>query len=74
MEKIIIDNLYHNRPLRLYCEYAPTLRTGGGLMVLELNEKRIGNIYGATGGNYAGMVYDKNGIAPTVRTVSGGNG
>lgn len=35
-------------------------------------EKRLGNLWGATGGNYAGNVYDKNYIAPTVNTCGGG--
>ena len=35
-------------------------------------EKRLGNLWGATGGNYAGNVYDKNYIAPTVNTCLGG--
>lgn len=35
-------------------------------------EKKIGNIWGATGGNYAGNVYDKNYIAPVINTCSGG--
>lgn len=37
-----------------------------------MQEIRIGNIYGATGGNFAGNVYDKNGIAPTINTCGGG--
>lgn len=35
-------------------------------------EKRIGNIFGATGGNHAGMVYDKNYLAPALNTCQGG--
>lgn len=35
-------------------------------------EKRIGNIWGATGGNYAGNVYDKEYISPTINTCGGG--
>ena len=35
-------------------------------------EKRLGNLWGATGGNYAGNVYDKDYIAPTVNTCGGG--
>lgn len=35
-------------------------------------EKRIGNIFGATGGNHAGMVFDKNYLAPTLSTMQGG--
>lgn len=36
-------------------------------------EKRIGNIYGFDGGNYAGNVYSVNAEAPTIRTGAGGN-
>lgn len=36
-------------------------------------EKRIGNIYGFDGGNYAGNVYSVDAEAPTIRTGSGGN-
>lgn len=32
---------------------------------------RIANLYGATGGNYAGWIYDKSGIAPTLNTLGG---
>jgi len=35
-------------------------------------EKRIGNIFGFTGGNYAGNVYDQNYIAPTLNVMQGG--
>lgn len=35
-------------------------------------EKRIGNIFGATGGNYAGNVYDQEYLAPTINTCEGG--
>lgn len=36
-------------------------------------EKRLGNIYGFNGGNYAGNVYDKEKLSPTIRTYQGGN-
>lgn len=36
-------------------------------------EKKIGNLFGATGGNYAGNVYDRNYLAPTINTCGGGN-
>ena len=35
-------------------------------------EVRIGNIFGATGGNHAGMVYDKYGLGPTLLAMRGG--
>lgn len=33
---------------------------------------RIGNLYGFTGGSFAGMVYGTDGLAPTVNTSGGG--
>ena len=36
-------------------------------------EKKIGNIFGATGGNFAGNVYDQRYIAPALNTMVGGN-
>lgn len=38
----------------------------------EQREKKIGNLFGATGGNYAGNVYDKNYLAPAINTCQGG--
>lgn len=35
-------------------------------------EVRLGNIFGFSGGNYAGNVYDKDFIAPTLNTMQGG--
>lgn len=35
-------------------------------------ERRVGNIFGFTGGNYAGNVYDKNYMCPTLNTMQGG--
>ena len=35
-------------------------------------EQKIGNIFGFTGGNYAGNVYDKDHISPTLNTMQGG--
>lgn len=34
---------------------------------------RLFNIYGFTGGSFAGNVYDTNGIAPSINTCEGGN-
>lgn len=39
----------------------------------EPTEKKIGNLYGATGGNFAGNVYDDTGLAPSISTCGGGN-
>lgn len=35
-------------------------------------EVRLGNIFGFSGGNYAGNVYDKDFLAPTINTMQGG--
>lgn len=35
--------------------------------------KKLGNIYGFTGGNYDGAVYDDKGISPSIMGMSGGN-
>lgn len=35
--------------------------------------KRLGNIYGFTGGSYAGAVYDYKGLCSTIRMTEGGN-
>ena len=34
---------------------------------------KLGNIYGFTGGNFAGNVYSAKGIAPALKTMQGGN-
>jgi len=46
---------------------------GGGTIPKVLSEKKIGNLYGATGGNFAGNVYDDTGLAPSISTCGGGN-
>ena len=33
----------------------------------------VGNIYGYTGGSFAGMVYFDSGLCPTINTAGGGN-
>ena len=38
-----------------------------------MNLERIGNIYGFTGGSFAGMVYHDSGLCPTINTSGGGN-
>ena len=34
--------------------------------------ERIGNLYGFTGGSFAGMIYGIGGIGPTINTSGGG--
>lgn len=36
------------------------------------HEIRLGNLFGGTGGNWAGMVYSTLGLCPTLRTPTGG--
>lgn len=38
-----------------------------------VKERKIGNLYGFTGDNYAGNVYDQNGLSPCINTMQGGN-
>ena len=38
-----------------------------------MSVKKLGNIYGFTGGSYAGAVYDDSGLSPSIDTMSGGN-
>lgn len=38
----------------------------------EIRECRLFNIYGFTGGSYAGNVYDANKISPAINTMQGG--
>jgi DNA (cytosine-5)-methyltransferase 1 len=44
-----------------------------GVIMTEIQEKRLGNIYSFDGGNYARNVYDKECISPTLKTMQGGN-
>lgn len=34
--------------------------------------KRLGSLFGHTGGSFAGLVYDPNGLAPAINTAGGG--
>lgn len=38
-----------------------------------MDEKRIGNMYGFDGGNFAGNLYDTHYCSPAIRTYQGGN-
>ncbi len=39
----------------------------------EKKVEKLGNLYGFTGGSYAGNVYEKHGLCPTLNTSGGGN-
>lgn len=34
---------------------------------------RVGNLFGFTGGSFAGMVYGTDGLCPTINCMGGGN-
>lgn len=34
--------------------------------------RKIGNLFGATGGSFAGNIYDPAGLCPTINTAGGG--
>lgn len=56
---------------------SPTLTSAmgeaGNLQPFVAVERRLGNIYGFDGGNYAGNVYDGEMLSPTIRTYQCGN-
>ena len=41
--------------------------------MMEIKVEKLGNLYGFTGGSYAGNVYEKHGLCPTLNTSGGGN-
>ena len=47
-------------------------KTCCGVIEVMETEQKIGNIFGFTGGNYAGNVYDKDHLSPTLNTMQGG--
>ena len=41
-------------------------------MKTEKTIRKIGNLFGATGGSYAGNIYDPRGLCPTINCSGGG--
>lgn len=77
---VVIDDTYSSRPPRVYTEYSPTLRSEReGLKTIDTevgsnSPVRIGNIYGEDKGTgFAGNVWSKDAISPTLTTMQGGN-
>lgn len=75
LSEIMWGGQYHQQD-RVYsmgkCALAlPAQIPGGSYNYMEV--KKIGNVYGFDGGNYAGNVYDKENIAPCISTFGGGN-
>lgn len=42
-------------------------------MQMKQEIKRLGNIYGFSGGSYAGNVYSQDGMCPALNSATGGN-
>ncbi len=38
---------------------------------MDMRERKLGNLYGFSGGNYAGNVYDKDSLCPSISTMGG---
>lgn len=77
MEREILGSVYYKTSEEFMRGLYPIARTVKAeqhdLAVVEMQEKRLGNIYGFDGGNYAGNVYDDRALSPTIRTFQGGN-
>lgn len=77
MGKEILGSVYYKASEEFMRGIYPISRTVRAeqhdLAVVEMEERRLGNIYGFDGGNYAGNVYDDETLSPTIRTFQGGN-
>ena len=77
MEREILGSVYYKTSEEFMRGIYPIARTVKAeqhdLAVVEMEERRLGNIYGFDGGNYAGNVYDDEMLSPTIRTYQGGN-
>ena len=77
MEKEILGSVYYKASEEFMRGIYPISRAVKAeqhdLAVVEMEERRLGNIYGFDGGNYAGNVYDDEMLSPTIRTFQGGN-
>lgn len=75
-EPVCVEDFYPNRDVRIYSDYAPSLRAErSGLKVAEPQVMQVGNIYPDTDkfkNRTVGRVYDAAGIAPTINTCGGG--
>lgn len=74
MEKIIFESRT-DEPFRLFkdgcCGTIRTINSGGDKRILEIH--RLGNIYGENRGTgFAGNVWDKEKLSPTITTMQGG--
>ena len=76
MERELLGSVYYKTSEVFMRGIYPIARTVKAeqhdLAMIEMEERRLGNIYGFDGGNYAGNVYDEM-LSPTIRTYQGGN-
>lgn len=77
--KVFVD-LSLNNPNKKTLSNCITARDRGisnqqsvGNGVMEIKERRLGNIYDFDDGNYAGNVYDEEMLSPTIQAHQGGN-
>lgn len=77
MRREVVGSIYSNMTNEFQTGISPIARCvkaeNHDLSVVEMEERRLGNIYGFGGGNYAGNVYDDEMLSPTIRTYQGGN-
>lgn len=77
IEKKILGSVYYKTSEEFMRGLYPIARTVKAeqhdLAVVEMQKKRLGNIYGFDGGNYAGNVYDDEMLSPTIRAYQGRN-
>ena len=75
MEEIVGSIYCNNSELfgtRLMKNMFRTIKAENHDLGVVMKEKKIGNLYGFSGGNYAGNVYEKNNLCPTINTCQGG--
>lgn len=72
----ILGSIYCNNSekfgTKLMKDVFRTLKAEKHDLGVVMKEKKIGNLYGFSGGNYAGNVYEKNNLCPTINTCQGG--
>ncbi len=72
----ILGSIYCNNSekfgTKLMKDVFKTLKAEKHDLGVAMKEKKIGNLYGFSGGNYAGNVYEKNNLCPTINTCQGG--
>ena len=72
----ILGSIYCNNSekfgTKLMKDVFKTLKAEKHDLGVVMKEKKIGNLYGFSGGNYAGNVYEKNNLCPTINTCQGG--